>query len=228
MPVSRLTTPPGRSEVASTSASEIAGSGRRCAASTTAVLPVASTGASTETRPSRLESCGARTATTPVGSGREKLKYGPATGLVPPTTCANLSAQPAYQTQRSIAASTCCSAAPAVIPSAAATSSANCSRRPSSISATRYSTCPRLYAVAADQPGSALRAATTASRTSLREACAACASSAPVGGRHRVRAPGLRARERAADVELVGLAHAQARRFGDELCPCGGATWRRA
>src|ERR1035437_140264 len=36
----------------------------------------------TDTRPSRLEFWGATTATTPVGSGREKLKYGPATGLV--------------------------------------------------------------------------------------------------------------------------------------------------
>ena len=94
-PVSRLTTPPGRSEVASTSASETAGSGRSCAATTTAVFPVVSTGASTDTRPSSDESCGASTPTTPVGSGSEKLKYGPATGLVEPTICAYLSAQPA-------------------------------------------------------------------------------------------------------------------------------------
>ena len=49
---------------------------------------------------------GARTATTPVGSGTVKLKYGPATGLEPPSTCGSLSAQPAYQTTRSIARST--------------------------------------------------------------------------------------------------------------------------
>ena len=101
-PVSTLATPPGRSEVASTSASEIAGSGRRSEATITALLPVQSTGASTLTKPSRLDSCGAMMATTPVGSGSEKLKYGPAIGLAEPATWANLSAQPAYQTMRSI------------------------------------------------------------------------------------------------------------------------------
>jgi hypothetical protein len=35
-----------------------------------------------------------------------KLKYGAATGFEEPSTCAYLSAQPAYQTQRSIASST--------------------------------------------------------------------------------------------------------------------------
>src|SRR5690606_40846193 len=54
-------------------------------------------------------------------------------------------------------------------PSAAATSRTYCSRRPSSISATRYRIWPRLYAVAPDQPPNALRAADTASRASLRE-----------------------------------------------------------
>ena len=49
---------------------------------------------------------GATTATTPVGSGTVKLKYGPATGFEPPSTCGSLSAQPAYQTTRSIARST--------------------------------------------------------------------------------------------------------------------------
>ena len=36
------------------------------------------------------------------GLGVERLKYGPATGLALPTTWAILSAQPAYQTSRSI------------------------------------------------------------------------------------------------------------------------------
>ena len=45
-------------------------------------------------------------ATTPVGSGIVKLKYGPATGFAPPSTWASLSAQPAYQTTRSIERST--------------------------------------------------------------------------------------------------------------------------
>jgi len=35
-----------------------------------------------------------------------KLKYGPATAFDEPSVCAILSAQPAYQTMRSIAAST--------------------------------------------------------------------------------------------------------------------------
>src|SRR5215470_1613285 len=91
---------------ASTAASVTAGSGRGSLATTTAVLPVAITGATTLTRPSRLDSAGARTATTPVGSGTLKLKNGPATGFEAPATCATLSAQPAYQTHRSITAAT--------------------------------------------------------------------------------------------------------------------------
>src|SRR6201992_744431 len=109
-PVSTLMTPPGTSEVASTSDSDTAGSGNRSLARATTVLPVATAGAMTEMRPSRLEACGASTATTPVGSGTEKLKYGPATGLAAPWTWAILSVQPAYQTHRSMAASTTASA----------------------------------------------------------------------------------------------------------------------
>src|SRR5579864_3341819 len=73
-PVSTLITPPGTSEVASTSDSDTAGSGHRSPASTTTVLLLTTAGATTETKPSRLEACGAITATTPVGSGSEKLK----------------------------------------------------------------------------------------------------------------------------------------------------------
>src|SRR5262249_59687658 len=136
-PVSRLTTPAGRSEVASTSARVIAGSGRSCAASTTQVFPPAITGATTDTRPSSAESCGATMPITPDGSGSEKLKYGPATGLVPPVTWAILSVQPAYHTQRSTAASTVAAACSLLVPSLAATSAMNCARPRSSISATR-------------------------------------------------------------------------------------------
>jgi hypothetical protein len=47
----------------------------RCSlASTTAVLPVTTTGATTETRPEQLDSCGATTATTPVGSGHREVE----------------------------------------------------------------------------------------------------------------------------------------------------------
>src|SRR5450432_381417 len=92
-PVSMLTTPPGRSDVASTSVNVIAGSGRNSLAITTVVLPVAITGSSTDTKPSRLDDGGATIATTPVGSGTEKSKNGPATGFAAPTTCAILSVQ---------------------------------------------------------------------------------------------------------------------------------------
>ena len=105
-PVRMLTTPPGTSEVASTSENVTAGSGRSYDDTTTTVLPVTIAGATTLTSPSSDDSCGARTATTPVGSGVERLKNGPATGLAPPTTWVILSAQPAYQTRRSIASST--------------------------------------------------------------------------------------------------------------------------
>ncbi len=73
-PERTLTTPPGRSEVASTSPRERAGSGEFSLATTIAVLPVAITGAITETRPRKDDSCGASTTTTPVGSGEERLK----------------------------------------------------------------------------------------------------------------------------------------------------------
>ena len=95
------------------------------------------TGASTLTRPSRLESAGAIVTTTPVGSGTLKLKYGPATGLAAPATWATLSLQPAYQTQRSMAADTTASAFARPQALGAATSAANWAARPSIISATR-------------------------------------------------------------------------------------------
>ena len=80
------------------------------------------------TRPSSGGSSGASTPTTPVGSGMVKLKYGPATGFAPPSTCGSLSAQPAYQTMRSIARSTS---------SRPLQSSANSGTRASTISASR-------------------------------------------------------------------------------------------
>ena len=91
-----------------------------------------------------------------------------------------LSVQPAYQTQRSTAASTTAPARLRPIPSAATTSSTNSSRRACEHLRDPVEHLPRLYAVAPDQPGSAARAALTASRRSLREASAACASSLPL------------------------------------------------
>ena len=101
------------------------------------MLPLTTTGASTDTSPRSEDCCGARTATTPVGSGAVMSKYGPATGLRPPSTWAILSDHPAYQTQRSIACDTSVSARRAGTPSAAATSATNWARRPSISSATR-------------------------------------------------------------------------------------------
>src|SRR5690242_19155078 len=105
LPVRMLTTPPGRSEVAMHSDSVTAGTGYFSLAITTTVLPVTIAGAMTETRPSSGP-LGATVATTPVGSGVDRLKNGPDTGLPLPSTWTYLSAQPAYQTTRSIAAST--------------------------------------------------------------------------------------------------------------------------
>jgi hypothetical protein len=104
--VSTFTTPAGTSEVATASASSIAASGCVSDATATTVLPPTSAGTILETSPSSAGSSGAMTATTPVGSGSVKLKYGPATGFDDPSTCASLSAQPAYQTTRSIARAT--------------------------------------------------------------------------------------------------------------------------
>src|ERR1017187_5340748 len=136
-PGSTLNTPAGTSEVASTSDSVTAGSAAPPVATSTAALPVAMTGASTLTRPSRPASDGAITATTPVGSGTLKVKYGPATGLAAPATCATLSGQPAYQTHRSIDSATDCRARSCATPAYSTVSDANCSDRPSSSSATR-------------------------------------------------------------------------------------------
>src|SRR4029453_12459041 len=125
----------------------------------TVVLPDTTAGASLEIRPSRALSPGAAIPTTPVGSGIVKLKYGPATGLVAPRSWPILSAHPAYQTQRSIEASTPLggSFAPA-----SASSDSNWDRRPSINSATRYRIWPRLYAVLPAHSGWAARAAPAA------------------------------------------------------------------
>src|SRR5436305_12255290 len=85
-PVSTLITPPGTSEVASTSVSETAGSGNCSLARATTALPLTTAGATTETYPSRLAARGAVPATTPVGPGREPLKERPAPGLDEPHT----------------------------------------------------------------------------------------------------------------------------------------------
>jgi hypothetical protein len=74
-PVRMLTTPPGTSEVARTSARVIAGSGRSVSLATT-THRVAGDDDGATTRPARAaRSAAARAAaTTPVGSGTERLK----------------------------------------------------------------------------------------------------------------------------------------------------------
>ena len=80
-PVRMLTTPPGTSEVARTSVSVTAGSGRVSEASTTTVFPATSGGARRDTSPSSDDVSGATMPDDPVGSGIVKLKYGAATGF---------------------------------------------------------------------------------------------------------------------------------------------------
>src|SRR2546430_8884169 len=158
-----LTTPPGTSLVASTSASVSAGSGAASGARTTTVLPPQSAGATRLTRPASAGSSGAMMPTTPVGSGMVKLKYGPETGLVLPATCASLSVQPAYQISASTADST---SREAVRPPPS--TSTNCALRPSSISAARYRIWPRFMAVRAGQPGKGGGAGGMGARRGLR------------------------------------------------------------
>ena len=155
-PVSRLTTPPGRSEVASTSASETAGSGRSWEASTTATLPVAITGASTrhETEQARLLRRDHPDDAGRLGDGEVEVRAGDRVGaagdlrvLVRPPGVVD----PAVDGVVDLCPGRGGRAALGV-----GTSAANWSRRPSSISATRYSTWPRLYAVAPDHPGEGL------------------------------------------------------------------------
>src|SRR5437870_7233274 len=94
-PVRRFTTPPGRSLVASTSASVTALSGLLVDAKAMQVLPPAMVGAIVEINPIKPNSSGERIETTPVGSSSEKLKCELLTGFTLEKICWNLSAQPA-------------------------------------------------------------------------------------------------------------------------------------
>ena len=131
-----LITPPGTSLVARTSAKETAGRGCDSEAITIIEFPLTTIEAIVSTKPKSAESSGAIAATTPVGSGIEKSKNGPATGLLDPVTIAILSAQPANQTMRLIASSTSFSACFLVFDHRL-NSSTNCSRLPCMISETR-------------------------------------------------------------------------------------------
>src|SRR5690606_9177775 len=106
LPVWMLTTPPGTSDVARTSANVIAGMGADSAARTTVVLPGTRTGITAPANPHRAGSSGATTPTTPVGPGVAMVTKGPATVPRFPRTWANLSDQPAYHTIRSTVSAT--------------------------------------------------------------------------------------------------------------------------
>jgi hypothetical protein len=69
-----VTTPAGKSDVASTSVSSIAATGWLSEATATTVLPATSAGAMRETIPWSGGLSGQRIPTTPVGSGTVKLK----------------------------------------------------------------------------------------------------------------------------------------------------------
>ena len=102
-----LTAPAGMSLVATASASSTAARGCALGGDDDGRVAADERRQRGATRGPRARgSGGARIATTPVGSGIVKLKYGPATGFAPPSTWASLSAQPAYQTTRSIERST--------------------------------------------------------------------------------------------------------------------------
>ena len=122
--------------VARTSVSVTAGRAAPPDARTTTALPATSGGARRETRPSSDDG--------PVRRRRRRLsardrevEVRRRDGFDEPRTWAILSAQPAYQTQRSIALATISRAFASRSPSAVATSATNWSRRPSISSATR-------------------------------------------------------------------------------------------
>ena len=94
-------------------------------------------------------------------------------------TVASLSVQPAWCTSESTARSTSRDARATDSPDRSRSACTSSARRPSIISAIRYITWPRLYGVAEAQAACPLRAATTASRPSLREASAALAMNPP-------------------------------------------------
>ena len=80
-------TPPGTSLVAKTSANVMAQVGLFSEAKTMHVFPPTMQGAITEIRPNNAVDSSAIMATTPIGSGTEKLKCDVATGLTELCNC---------------------------------------------------------------------------------------------------------------------------------------------
>ncbi len=135
-PQRRFTTPPGRSEVASTSAHSRPGIGSLSESRTTQLLPLTITGRTCETSPRSDGLSGATTPTRPVGSGSEKSKYDEATGFTDDSSAWYLSDQPAKWTIRSIVARTSRRAA-AALPPAPRSAASKAGTRLSIISAMR-------------------------------------------------------------------------------------------
>ena len=193
--------------MARTSVRVTAGSGRVSEVSSTTALPLTSGGASRDTRPSSDEVSGATTPTTPVASGMVKLKYGrrdrvaaaqdlgdlvgPA-GVPDPAVDGPVDERPGARRRRRPRPRR---------PRRRTGRAGPPSARPRGTGPGRGS-----WRSCAAQPGWALRAARTASRRSLRDARQALASGVPSARADEVRAAALRARERPADVQLVGLA----------------------
>ena len=156
-----------------------AGSGKLSLANTITALPAHKAGSHMDTKPRSGASSGAMIPSTPIDSGAVKFQYGAATEFWLPSTLPILSAQPAKQIVRSMAASTSARALLALAPVVSRSAAANSSARPSIISARRYTICPRKYGVAAAHDGCAAFAASTASRKSLRLAVHSCANTPP-------------------------------------------------
>ena len=136
-PVSRFTAPPGTSEVASTSARVIAGSGPSRSRGGPRVFPVTSTGASTLTRPEERGGLRRQDADDAgrLGHAEVEERAGDRIGgpddlgqLVRPAGIPDPAVDGGIDARRGLVVGN---------PSLAATSSANWARRPSSISATR-------------------------------------------------------------------------------------------
>ena len=210
-PVSTLTTPPGRSEVASTSDSVIAGQRPLLDGQDDAGVPGHDHRRDHRDQPEQATACGARTATTPVGSGTERLKYGPGHRVRVAGDLRDLVAPPGVPDPAVDGGVTSAPRRPRPAPGPCVQALSGRDLRDELVApALEHLGDPveHLAAVVRRRAGpaaAAFSAATTASRASLREATAALARKRPSAARHRVGAARLAAREGAADEQLVRL-----------------------
>src|SRR5690606_10262047 len=132
-PVTMLMTPPGTSDVSNTWYRSVAASGCGSDGTTTTVLPMATAGATSETKAKSGRSSGQPMPRTPMGSGTARVTWRPRVRCTAPSY---LSAQAAYSNQRSTAASTSAYASLSEQPVMAASRPANSSRRTARFSPT--------------------------------------------------------------------------------------------